>query len=49
MAQIAEKTGMRKPSLYNHFKSKDEIIVAMYQYLREKSKEQLSLADMDYG
>ena len=39
----------RKPSLYNHFKSKEEIIAAMYQYLREKSKEQLSLADIDYG
>lgn len=49
MAQIAEKMGIRKPSLYNHFKSKDEIIAAMYHYLREKSKEQLSLADIDYG
>lgn len=49
MAQIAEKMGIRKPSLYNHFKSKEEIIDAMYQYLREKSKEQLSLADIDYG
>ena len=49
MVQIAEKIGMQKPSLYNHFKSKDEIIAAMYQYLREKSKEQLSLADMDCG
>lgn len=49
MAQIAEKMGIRKPSLYNHFKAKEEIIAAMYQYLREKSKEQLSLADIDYG
>lgn len=49
MAQIAEKMGIRKPSLYNHFKSKEEIIAAMYQYLREKSKEQLSPADIDYG
>lgn len=49
MAQIAEKMGIRKPSLYNHFKSKEEIIAAMYQYLREKSKEQLSIADIDYG
>lgn len=49
MTQIAEKMGIRKPSLYNHFKSKEEIIAAMYQYLREKSKEQLSLADIDYG
>lgn len=50
MAQIAGKMGIQKPSLYNHFKSKEEIIAAMYQYLREKSKEQLSLAaDIDYG
>lgn len=28
---------------------KEEIIAAMYQYLREKSKEQLLLADIDYG
>ena len=49
MAQIAEKLGIRKPSLYNHFQSKEELIVAMYQYLREQAKEQVSLADMDYG
>lgn len=49
MAQIAEKIGIRKPSLYNHFKSKDEIIAAMYQYFRDKSKEALSLTDIDYG
>lgn len=49
MAQIGEKLGIRKPSLYNHFNSKEEIIVAMYQYLRDKSKEQVSLADIDYG
>lgn len=49
MAQIAEKMGIKKPSLYNHFKSKDEIIAAMYQYFRDKSKEALSSADIDYG
>lgn len=49
MAQIAEKIGIRKPSLYNHFKSKDEIIAAMYQFFRDKSKEALSLTDIDYG
>ncbi len=49
MAQIAEKMGIQKPSLYNHFKSKDEIIEAMYQCLREKSKERVSSSDIDYG
>ncbi len=49
MAGIAEKLGIKKPSLYNHFKSKEEIISAMYQYLRDRSKEKLSLAEVDYG
>ncbi len=49
MAQIAKKMGIQKPSLYNHFNSKEDIISEMYQYLRNKSKEQLSLADIDYG
>lgn len=49
MTQIAEKIGIRKPSLYNHFKSKDEIIAEMYRYFRDKSKEALSTADIDYG
>ncbi len=42
MAQIAEKVGIKTPSLYNHFKSKDEIIKAMYSYLREKAKQNRS-------
>lgn len=49
MAQIAEKIGIKKPSLYNHFKSKDEIIAEMYRYFRDRSKEALSMADIDYG
>lgn len=49
MSQIAEKIGIRKPSLYNHFKSKEEIVTAMYQFLRDKSKEKLSLMDIDYS
>lgn len=49
MSGIAEKLGIKKPSLYNHFKSKEEIISAMYQYLRDRSKAKLSLADVDYG
>lgn len=49
MSRIAEKLGIKKPSLYNHFKSKEEISSAMFQYLRDKSKEKLSLAEVDYG
>jgi AcrR family transcriptional regulator len=39
MAQIAEKIGIKAPSLYNHFKSKDEIVKAMYSFLREKAQQ----------
>ena len=41
MSQIAEKAGIRKASLYNHFSSKEELIGEMYLYLREKAKETL--------
>lgn len=42
MSQIAEKVGIKAPSLYNHFKSKDEIIKAMYGFLREKAQKNRS-------
>ena len=29
MSQIADKVGIKAPSLYNHFKSKDDIIKEM--------------------
>ena len=38
LSQIADKVGIRKPSLYNHFKSKDELVNSMYTFLREKAK-----------
>ena len=39
MVQIAEKVGINAPSLYNHFKSKDEIVKAMYSFLRERAQQ----------
>ena len=30
LAQIAKKVGIQKPSLYNHFSSKDAIILELY-------------------
>ena len=47
MAQIAGKVNIKAPSLYNHFRSKDELIKAMYSYLREKAQQNRSsgLAD----
>ena len=49
MSQIAEKVGIKAPSLYNHFGSKDEIIKAMYVFLREKAQKNRSpdIADQD--
>ena len=38
MNMIAESIGIKKPSLYNHFKSKDELVNFMYEYLRETAK-----------
>ena len=38
MARIAGKVGIKAPSLYNHFRSKDDIIKAMYSFLREKAQ-----------
>ena len=49
MNMIAEKVGIKKPSLYNHFSSKEEIVEAMYHYLREKAKANNNIANMDYG
>lgn len=48
MNMIAEKVGIKKPSLYNHFASKEEIIEAMYQFLRENAKKQSNAAMIDY-
>ena len=49
MSQIAERVGIKKPSLYNHFDSKESLIKEMYKYIREKSKENLSLSQVDYN
>ena len=42
MAQIAEKVNIKAPSLYNHFRSKNDIVKAMYSYLREKAQQNRS-------
>ena len=47
MQQIADKVGIKKASLYNHFSSKDEIIETMYEVLRRASKEK-SAVSIDY-
>ena len=35
--------------MYNHFRSKDEIVKAMYDYLRTQAKEKLKITNLDYG
>ena len=48
MQQIADKVGITKASLYSHYTSKDQIIEAMYEYLRETSKQRAGIGEMDY-
>ena len=47
LGQIAERVGIKKPSLYNHFESKEKLIEQMYVYLREKAKMQTSETHFD--
>lgn len=48
MNQIADKVGISKPSLYNHFSSKDEIVSEMYSFLRNQAKQSLGNNGMDF-
>ena len=45
---IADKVGIKKPSLYNHFESKEELVEAMYQFLREEAKKNANVGAIDY-
>lgn len=49
MSMIADKIGIKKPSLYKHFLSKDEIVEAMYQLLRQQAKEKANIKPIDYS
>ena len=49
MSQIADKVGIKAPSLYNHFKSKDDIICEMYSFLRQQALNNSRTAPVDYG
>lgn len=48
MNLIADKVGIKKPSLYNHFASKEELVEAMYQFLREEAKKNANVGAIDY-
>ena len=47
MQQIADRVGITKASLYNHFSSRDEIVDAMYGSLRKASKEKAAVGEID--
>ena len=49
MSQIADKVGIKAPSLYNHFKSKDEIIREMYSFLRSRAHAGGSPVPIDFS
>ena len=48
MQQIADRVGITKASLYNHFSSRDEIVDAMYERLREASRMKAEAGRTDY-
>lgn len=45
MSMIAKKIGIKKPSLYNHFASKEELIGAMYEHLRNLAKRNANIGN----
>ena len=49
MSMIADKIGIKKPSLYKHFASKEEIVEAMYEFLRKQAKEKSNIKPIDYS
>lgn len=49
LSQIATKVGIQKATLYSHFSSKEEIISNLYEFLREKAKENMHVGVNDYG
>ena len=49
MSMIADKIGIKKPSLYKHFASKEEIVEAMYEYLRRQAKEKANIKPINYS
>ena len=49
MSMIADKIGIKKPSIYKHFSSKDEIVEALYQFPREQSKKNANIKPVDFS
>lgn len=49
MNMIADRLGIKKPSLYNHFASKEDLVREMYVFLRERAKKDSRDYFTDYG
>ena len=49
LSQVAKRVGMRTPSLYNHFASKEELVQEAYRFLREQSRVRNAEQDVDFG
>lgn len=47
MNMIAQSVGIKKPSLYNHFKSKEELLEEMYIFLRQQAKQKTNTEVQD--
>lgn len=47
MTQIAEAVGIKAPSLYKHYKSKQDIFDALLEKMEKRYKEQASAMQMD--
>ena len=47
LAQIAKRVGIRTPSLYNHYSSKEELVAALYASIRERAKQLGNPASLD--
>lgn len=43
MSMIADEVGIKKPSLYNHFESKEQLVAEMYKFLRNKAKNKANI------
>lgn len=48
MNMISEEVGIKKPSLYNHFASKEQLVNEMYLFLKEQAKKQTN-TQMDFS